>query len=278
MLKKCAALATAVLIAVALPAPAQQSRPTDALLDTLALHDTVEVMRKEGISYGTELALDMLPGGAGESWTRAVERIYDTARMEETVRAGFARAWAAEDMSTEPIAQYFASDDGQQVVRLEISARDAMTEPGVEEAARAAFRDRDDEIEADPRLAEIARFIESNDLINANVVGAMNSSYEFYAGLVDGGAFEMSEDEILRVVWESEPDSRKETREWLFAYMMMAYQPLDQKVLSDYVDLAASEQGRALNRALFAGFDEMYAEISYALGLALARQMTAQEL
>lgn len=278
MLKKCAALATAVLIAVAPPALAQDARPTDALLDTLGLSETVEVMRKEGISYGEELAEDMLPGGTGNSWGQAVDRIYDTARMEETVRAGFARAWAAEGLAMEGVAQYFASDNGQEVVRLEISARDAMTEPGVEEAARAAFRDRDDEIDADPRLAEIARFIETNDLINANVVGAMNSSYEFYAGLVDGGAFEMSEDEILRVVWDSEPDSRKETREWLFAYMMMAYQPLEQDVLSDYVDLAASEQGQALNRALFAGFDEMYAEISYALGLALARQMTAQEL
>lgn len=278
MLKRCAALATAVLIAMAPPVPAQDARPTDALLDTLGLRETVEVMRKEGISYGKELAEDMLTGGTGESWGHAVDKIYSVARMEETVRAGFARAWAAEGREMETVQQYFSSDDGQEVVRLEISARDAMTEPGVEESARAAFRDREDEIEADPRLAEIARFIETNDLINANVVGAMNSSYEFYAGLVDGGAFEMSEDEILRVVWDSEPDSRKETREWLFAYMMMAYQPLEEEVLRDYVDLAASEQGRALNRALFAGFDEMYAEISYALGLALARQITAQEL
>lgn len=278
MLQNCAALATAVLIAVAVPVTAQEARPTDALLDALGLSETVAVMRKEGLSYGGELAEDMLPGGVGASWTQAVERIYDTDRMEETVRVSFARAWAEEGQELDDIATFFASDQGQEVVRLEISARDAMTEPGVEETARAAFREQEDSGRDDTRIAQITRFIEANDLINANVVGAMNSSYEFYAGLVDGGAFEMTEDEILRVVWDSEPDSRIETREWLFAYMMMAYRPLDEAALRDYVDLAASDAGQALNRALFAGFDEMYAEISYALGLSLARQMTAQEL
>ncbi|MDO6575561.1 hypothetical protein, partial [Staphylococcus pasteuri_A] len=79
--------------------------------------------------------------------------------------------------------------------------------PDVEDAARAAYRDRSDQ-DDDPRLAMIDQFIDNNDLIDANVVGAMNSSYEFYAGLVDGGAFEMSEEEILGVVWESEAESR----------------------------------------------------------------------
>ncbi|WP_323768443.1 DUF2059 domain-containing protein [Marinovum sp.] len=276
MLHRILPLATAAALALAAPAWAQATRATDALLDQLGLPQTVAVMRQEGLDYGAELALDMLPGGGGRSWTEVVQRIYDTDRMEATVRDGFATAWAEEDVPLEGVTGFFASDAGQKVIRLEISAREAMTDPGVEEAARDAYRVSADE--SDPRLGLIGDFIEANDLIDANVVGAMNSSYEFYAGLVDGGAFEMSEEEILAVVWDSEADSRSDTREWLYAYMMLAYRPLEEAALRDYVELASSPQGRALNRALFAGFDRMYGEISYALGLALARQMTAQEL
>lgn len=276
MLHRILPLATAAALAFATPVWAQATRATDALLDQLGLPETVAVMRREGIDYGAELAEEMLAGGPGRSWSEVVERIYDTERMEATVRQGFASAWQEEDVPLDKVTRFFASEAGQEVIRLEISAREAMTDPDVEEAARAAFRDS--EASRDPRLRLIDDFIEANDLIDANVVGAMNSSYEFYAGLVDGGAFEMSEEEILGVVWDSEADSRSDTREWLHAYMMLAYRPLGDAALRDYVELASSPQGRALNRALFAGFDQMYAEISYALGLALARQMTAQEL
>ncbi|MDO6729440.1 hypothetical protein Q4577_05370 [Marinovum sp. 2_MG-2023] len=277
MLHYCASLATAALIAIAPVAHAEPLRATDNLLDMLGLQETVAVMRREGMDYGNELAEEMLPGGAGASWSRMVAQIYDTTRMEDVVRDGFAAAWEQEGRELGEVTAFFASTAGAEIVRLEVSARDAMTDPDVEDAARAAYRDRSDQ-DDDPRLAMIDQFIDNNDLIDANVVGAMNSSYEFYAGLVDGGAFEMSEEEILGVVWESEAESRADTREWLFAYMMMAYQPLDDAALGDYVAISASDAGKALNRALFAGFDQMYTEISYALGLALAHQMTAQEL
>lgn len=278
MLHRILPLATAAALVLTTPVWAQATRATDALLDQLGLPETVAVMRQEGLDYGEELAADMLPGGGGRSWTEVVQRIYDTERMEATVRNGFASAWAEENLSLEDLAAFFATDAGREVIRLEISAREAMIDDSVEEAAREAYRDSAEETGSDPRLQLIEDFIEANDLIDANVVGAMNSSYEFYAGLVDGGAFEMSEEEILGVVWDSEADNRSDTREWLFAYMMLAYRPLEEAALRDYVELASSDQGRALNRALFAGFDRMYGEISYALGLALARQMTAQEL
>jgi hypothetical protein len=42
--------------------------------------------------------------------------------------------------------------------------------------------------------------------------------------------------------------------------------------------LSRTDAGRALNRALFAGFNKMYDDISYALGMAVAREMQVQEL
>lgn len=276
MLHRILSVATAATLVLAAPAWAQATRATDALLDQLGLPDTVAVMRQEGLDYGAELAEEMLPDGGGASWQAVVRRIYDSARMEETVRNGFARAWAEEKQPLAAIEAFFASDTGQQVVQLEISAREAMIDPGVEEAARTAYRDSEDS--GDPRLALIAEFIAANDLVDANVVGAMNSSYAFYAGLVDGGGFEMSEEEILALVWGSEAETRDDSREWLYSYMVLAYRPLEEAALRSYVEMASSREGRALNRALFAGFDQMYGEISYALGLALARQMTAQDL
>lgn len=255
-------------------------RPTDAILDLLSLPQTIEVMRKEGLAYGAELGADMVTMGPNSGWAETVARIYDTERMEETVRAGVAAAWQESPGDLARLEAFFSKESGQRVVQLEISARDAMSEPGIEEAARMAWQTESakPEEEQDPRLDLIEAFIDSNDLVEANVVGAMNSSYAFYLGMVDGGAFEMTEEDILREVWSTEDESRADTREWLYGYMMMSYRPLEVAALDSYVDMAKSADGRALNRALFAGFDRMYTDISYALGRALAQQMTAQDL
>ncbi len=108
--------------------------------------------------------------------------------------------------------------------------------------------------------------------------GALNASFHFYRGLVDGGAFEMTESDILRDVWDQEDNTRNDTREWLFAFLLMAYGPLEDGELSDYVALSGTDAGQALNRALFAGYNRMYDELSYALGLAAAQQMKTQDL
>ncbi|NVK60443.1 MAG: hypothetical protein HWE37_10270, partial [Rhodobacteraceae bacterium] len=100
----------------------------------------------------------------------------------------------------------------------------------------------------------------------------------FYLGLVDGGALEMSERDIADEVWSQEPETRADTREWLYGYLLMSYGPIADKDLEDYVALSSTEEGKAMNRALFDGFNAMYDEISYALGLAAAQQMMAQDL
>ena len=143
-------------------------------------------------------------------------------------------------------------------------------------AAREVFRGLDGS--SDGRLGLVTDFVQANDLVEANVTGALNASFQFYAGLVDGGALEMSEREILDEVWSQEPETRADSREWLYAYLLMAYEPLPEGDLEAYVDLSSSPEGKAMNRALFAGFNTMYDNISYALGLAAAKQMQAQEL
>lgn len=259
---------------LASPVVADPARPADALLDRLGLPEIVEIMREEGIAYGDDMARDLIPGGATPGWQESVARIYDTDAMEEVVRAEFQDSFG--DTDATPLLRFFGSETGERVIEVELSARRALIDDGVETAAREVFRGLDGS--SDARLGLVTDFVQANDLIEANVTGALNASFQFYAGLVDGGALEMSEREILDEVWAQEPATRADSREWLYGYLLMAYEPLPEGDLEAYVDLSSSPEGRAMNRALFAGFNAMYDNISYALGLAAAQQMQAQEL
>jgi len=248
--------------------------PTDELLDALGVPQIIEIMRAEGMEYGDSLAEDMIPGGGTANWQATVSRIYDEDRMLATVRETFASEFG--DADTAPLIEFFDSETGQEIVRLELSAREAMRASEIEDAARATFRDL--EGTDSETLAEIAEFVDTNDLVEANLVGSLNANYMFYLGLVDGGALQMSEGDILAEVWSSEEETRVDTREWVYAFLLMAYRPLEDGVVEEYTDLSRTAPGRALNRALFAGFNTMYDDISYALGMAVAREMQVQEL
>ncbi|WP_089847176.1 hypothetical protein [Salipiger marinus] len=264
-------VAPVVLICAAAPLSAA---PGEALLEAMRVPEIVQVMREEGLDYAQEMGEDLLPGGATRGWRAVVSQVYDTEAMEEVVRGQFIDSFAGTEAG--PLLDFFTSEDGQRVVDLEITARRTLIDDDLEASAREAYQALDGT--DDPRLEQIEAFVEANDLVEANVVGAMNASYQFYLGLVDGGAFEMTEEEILSEVWAQEEDTRSDTREWLYAFLLVAYRPLSDAVLDEYVALSASPEGRAMNRALFAGFNAMYDEISYGLGLAAAQQMLGEEL
>ena len=255
----------------ALPARADDAR---TLYDLLRLDDMLSVMREEGLIYGRELGAEMLGPRVGGGWDVLLEEIYDIERMETLVEDRFTAAIGPDAVT--PLVAYFDAAEGQEIVALEIAAREAMIDDAVEEAARARYRSLEDEDAQ--RLDRIERFVVAGDLVEANVAGALNSSLRFYAGLVDGGAFRMSESEILREIWGTEDETRSDTREWVYGFLLMAYRPLEPEVLSGYVELAESPEGRALNAALFEAFNAMYDDISYALGLAVAQQMQVREL
>lgn len=267
-------LAVGVMLAGVVMAAPLRAEPLDDLLESLRIDDMLEIMRTEGLAYGDELAGDMLPGGGAVRWSNLLSEIYDPAKMRQVMRRGFDEI--IETSEPQPLIAFFSSDLGQRIIDLEISARRAMIDDTVEQAARQRYRDlRGTD---DPRLQQITRFIEVNDLLEANVTGALNASYRFYSGLVQGGGLGMSEDDILRDVWSQEQDTRDDTREWLYAFLLLAYEPLDAEEMEAYIALSETAQGRALNRALFAGFNAMYDELSFALGLAAAQMMQQQDL
>lgn len=251
-----------------------RAAPVDELIDALRVDDMLVIMRDEGLSYGSEMAADMFAGNSSPRWDMVLQEIYDTNKMGAVVRREFERSIGDGDLSS--LIDYFTSSEGQAVVDAELTARRAMVRDAIETGARDRFLAL--EGTGDARLGQIERFVEANDLVEANVAGALNASFHFYRGLVEGGAFSMSESDILNEVWGQEEDTRQDTREWLYGFLLLAYRKMADPALETYIDLSASEQGRRLNIALFAGFNRMYDEISYALGLAAAREMQGQDL
>jgi hypothetical protein len=99
-------------------------------------------------------------------------------------------------------------------------------------------------------------------------------------GLIDGGAMPagITAESALQEVWAQEEDIRADTTEWVYSFLMMAYQPLTDAELETYIDFTQTEAGKDLTNALFVSFNGMFDDISRALGLASSRFMTTQEL
>ncbi|MEL6516214.1 MAG: hypothetical protein AAFV31_02800 [Pseudomonadota bacterium] len=268
--------ATALAVTVTAPAYAQMSPDQEALFEALGLPAIIEVMREEGVEYGRSMEDLMFPGRGGASWSAVVERIYDPSLMREKVAGEIAASLSDEDIG--PLLEFFTSERGTRIISFEVSARQALTDPDIEAAANEKLELM--RADGDERLDLIEQFVEVNDLIGSNLMGAMNSNYAFYQGLNDGNGLpeELTEEQMLTNIWEQEDEVRQETETWVYSYLAMAYQPLSDDDVEAYIALSESDEGRALNRALFESFDAMYSTISRALGLAAAQYIVGQDI
>jgi len=271
--------AVAAIIAFVLPGSgwAQVSpEKVDTLVEAMGLPAMLEVMQAEGLDYGLQIAEDLFPNRPADDWPETVEAIYVVEAMDTVMRTTMA-ATLQEDTIDE-ITAFFSDDLGQRIVGLELGARQAMMDEDIEtaskEAAAIALTDET------PRAQLAEDFVTTNDLIEANVVGAMNANYAFYLGMLDGGGLTggLTEDEILSTVWSQEPDIRQNTTEWVYSYVLLAYQPLSEEEFDAYIAFSKTEAGQDLNTALFAAFDDMYDGISRALGRAASQHMIGEDL
>jgi len=229
-------VATAAVLAttftMAMPVFAQDNT-ADELFELLRLPEIIDVMRDEGLGYGDTIGSDLFGGEPSGDWAATVARIYDYDTMIDMVRTDFDISMDGVDVA--PIIDFFASDQGQMIVELEVSARRALLDDAVEEASKDAVLTA--AANEDARLALVGEFIETNNLIDTNVAGALNSNLAFYSGLLDGGAFSgaLSEDQILTDVWSQEGEIRENTSEWIYSFLFMAYDPLDEEDLQAYI-------------------------------------------
>lgn len=248
----------------------------DRLYEALALDEVLGVMQREGLEYGDSIAEDMLQGQVSASWREGVERIYDLETMREQVKAEFRASLEGDDLA--PMIDFFTTEPGETVIELEVSAREAMLDDDVEAAAREtaalAMADETD------RYRLIDRFAEVNDLVETNVASALNANLAFYEGLRAGGALPaaLTDEQILAEVWSREAELRQSTTEWVISFLMMAYEPLSAADIEAYIAFSETEAGQALNRAIFAAFEDPFRDISRALGRLAGLEMTRQDI
>lgn len=268
----------ALVLALAwLPAAAAAGR-AEALSQVLRLSEVIDILRIEGLEHGTEIGETMLGPRAGTAWQREVDRIYGAERMARLMGESFEAALPGSDEAIDTIVAFFESPRGQTLIGLEISARRAMLDDAVEEAARETLAEM--RAAADDRLAMIERFADANALVEENVAGGLNASFAFYMGLIeaDTPGMAMSESDVLAEVWAQEAEIREDIEGWLFAFLALAYQPVPDDDLEAYIAFSRTPEGQALNVALFAGFNAMFEAISRDLGLAAGRMLQGEDL
>lgn len=272
-------VAVLVIACVALAGlPASATEKALALIQALNLKEVVEVMQDEGLAYGNDLEAQMFPGKGGKSWSDSVKGIYAVDRILPNFSTAFEAALDQGGGDVDAMLAFVQSDLGHRAVTLEVSARQALLDQAVEDAAKVKLGQM--QASDDPRLAAIKNFVVTNNLIESNVTGGLNANLAFYKGLATAGglAQPMSEEDMLSEVWSQEASLRADTEEWLYSFMALAYAPLTDAELQAYTDFSASKPGRDMNRAMFAAFDLVFVDVSGRLGHAAAQHVAGQNL
>lgn len=261
------------------PAPLAEAGPLeDRLWDSLRMPELMEIMREEVLAEAA--GLDLGPAGpGGDGWLASVEAIHAPERMASIFREALERAIRDVEPALlgESVA-FYETGLGRRLVGLESSARRAMLDEGAEEDARNAVITATRQ--QAPRAAQIDRLVEAADLIEMNVAGAMNAAVAFARGFDAGGGYPVTvpEAQILADAWAQEPEIRAETEGWMRAYLMLALSPLSDAEVEEYIAFAVSDAGQALSVAMFAGFDQLFAQTSREMGMAAARQLQGRDL
>ena len=266
------AAVTGLCLAIMLPAAA--ARADSDLVRVMRVSEAVDVLRDEGLMLGAEMDRDMLGGSGGAHWRARISALYDTEAMTGILSRALDDG--LDDAETAAVIDWFDTPLGQRILKLENGARRAIAEPDIEEIARQTYRDIKGS--GDAKLALVAEFIAVNDLVERNVAGSLSYDLAFTRGMIEGGAFKMGEQEMLAEIWSREPTVREDTESWLYGFLLMAYRPLSDADLKDYIAFSRGPVGQALNAALFDGFERVYGAIAVGLGVEVARAMASSEL
>lgn len=246
----------------------------------LRIDEMLEVIRAEGLANGDDLAAEMFAGAAGADWSAAVAQVYDAGRMRQRFDQSMAGLPDQDAAALADSLVFYTSDLGQKIIGLELEARRAMLDPAVEEAAQARWREMGQGAGDQGRLDLLDRFVTVNDLIEMNVAGALNANLAYYRALSGAGAFgdSMPEAQMLSEVWAQEADLRKETVDWLFPYLNLAYGSLTPDEMQAYIAFSDTAAGRKANAVIFAAFDAVFVAASTELGRAVGLRLNGQDI
>jgi hypothetical protein len=266
------AFCVSALLASAWALPASAA-PIDRLMDLMKFEEVIEVLADEGRSMADDTADEDL-GVPRFAWNKMMGRLYDQAAMQNAFRTELDEAFGETDLT--PIVAFFETDLGRQIADLELSARKAISDEAVLTAAGDLWAELDPQSK---RAQLIEDYVTVNDLIEMNIVGSMNSDIAYYRGFSAGSSDGrvLDEVDIMREVWAGEPDARAQVSEWVYGFSALAYEPLNEADFGTYIDFGRSEAGQALNHAMFAAFDNVYADLARGLGAGTATLLKSFE-
>lgn len=264
-------VAATFLIIWAIPLAA--SEHADRLMQALHLSDFMEILSEEGVAQGIALNESMLGGSGGAYFQAQVEDLYDPVSMHQQLSQSVEQLMTIAHLEQASI--FFESDLGQSIVSLENSARRAIADETIEELARTAYKQADRE---DMFFRLVDEYVQVNDLIEQNVQGTMSADYSFYRGLASGQGGLLDEASVLEELLSQHENTKAETTEWMYSFLLLAYQPLNEAQMRENIAFSRTDAGRALNTALFESFDDMLDGISFQLGQAVAQAMRASDL
>jgi hypothetical protein len=243
--------------------------PVDQLIKALRFQEVVDVLADEGRSMSTDMA-DAGFGVPKPSWDLMLGQLYDTPSMQDAFRTSLNEALSSADVG--PMLAFFESELGSKLTDLELEARKIVSDEAVLEAAVDMWSEMPAD---DARAEQIDAYVDVNDLVEMNIVSSLNSDIAYMRGLMSGAQSDLalSDTDILRDVWASEPEVRVQVSEWIYGYSVLAYETLSDDEFAAYITFGETAAGQALNAALFFAFDEVYAELSFGLGAGTAQLM-----
>ncbi|WP_170413127.1 DUF2059 domain-containing protein [Ruegeria atlantica] len=261
-----------VCFAIALSAvPLAASERVERLMQAVQLQQVVNILRDEGLAQAADLNETFLGGTGGPLFEDRVDKIYNPDWMQDQITQVFETSLT--DSQLDRAILFFESDVGQTIVTLENSAREAFADETIKEMARENYLNGGGGTQLYRLVGE---YIEVNDLIEKNVQSSLSSDYNFFRGL-SAGAGTSSED-ILSQLLSDKDSIAEENRIWLYSFLLVAYQPLEEAQMRENIAFSRTQTGRAVNEAFFDSFDKMYNQIYFQLGQAVSQALSASEL
>ncbi len=254
-----------------------------ALGEALQMDRTLVIMQREAVKSSAQLADELFAVGADRAWNTTVTALFDPAAARKRFDQSLAAASASIDAAhVQAAIDFFLSPLGRKTIEMETSAREQLLDPAREAAAKQAWAagQGDNDPATSLRAQLVQDVVAANDLIETNVMAALNGNLAFYQGMSLSGAFAapMSSEDMLAEVSAQETQIRADMEDWLFPYLGMAYSGLTEDELRAYIAFANSAAGKSLSKLVFFAFDELGKEQSRALGLAAGRMMAGQDI
>ncbi len=251
--------------------PAFASEKPDQLAQAMQLDQVMHIMVEEGDAHRRELDETLLENVGGDFFRAQVQDIYDPTWMRNQMVDAFEAHMSEAQLDQATV--FYESELGQTIVSLENSARRAFLTAEIEEMARDTFKNTS----TDSVLYQlVTEFIRVNDLVEQNVQGALSADYSFFKGMTLGRPGDDAE--LLAQLLSEQDVITDDTIVWLYSFLLMAYAPLDEAEMREYIAFSRTKTGQALNTALFDGFDRMFDTISFQLGEAVAQVLNGSDL